>query len=298
MTRFQSGLIVPRIEIEAAEDEEEDATRTIRETAGNRKGRTTQRLFHISQQAFNSPTIRSQVTPGHPMNKEVIYRNLSFLDGLLLLQLSDSQVDQENVRPTEAELSFFRQVHIPEVDFRDNSFPTLALAEGDRFVTKAGNASGYILAIRQVGPVRMAACRQHFNGTQPLTKQHVQRYIPVRSLDHHILRIPRVLELLDRVIVVDGLGEIGQLGRVIDIAVDGMVTFQPIEPPPSKSNDKTSGPNTSVSAPMADLSICFQCGDWVEVTRGPHAQRKAFIIGLRAGGAAELYDVSRELLQF
>ncbi|KAJ7800168.1 hypothetical protein B0H13DRAFT_1932763 [Mycena leptocephala] len=210
------------------------------------------------------------------------------------------KVDQGNVRPTEAELDFFRQVHIPEVDLRDPSFPTLALAEGDRFVTKSsgpGRTSGYILAIHQVGAQRMAACREHFNGTQRLAKQHVERYIPVHALDHHILRIPHLLEPLDRVIVVDGVGEMGQVGRIIDIAPDGIVTFQPVESPPSKAKDKTAvsstTQNTPVSLPMADLSICFQCGDWVEVTRRPRAQQKGFIISLRAGGVAEVYDPNR-----
>jgi hypothetical protein len=104
------------------------------------------------------------------------------------------------------------------------------------------------------------------------------------------------------VIVVDGVGEMGQVGRVIDIAPDGIVTFQPVESLPSKAKDKTAVPsttqNTPVSLPMADLSICFQCGDWVEVTHGPHAQQKGFIISLRAGGVAEVYDVSRDFVEF
>ncbi|KAJ7807243.1 hypothetical protein B0H13DRAFT_2386553 [Mycena leptocephala] len=300
ITRVDYGLVVPRIK--PVEDEQEDAMRAIRQAkpGGSRKVRPAPKLFYTSEQAFNSPTIMGRVTAGNPINKEVLYGNWCFLDGLLLLQLTGSELDQGNVRPTEAELEFFHRVHIPEVDFRDNSFPTLALAEGDRFVTKdlgPGRTSGYILAIRQVGSQRMAACRRHFNGTQRLAKQHVERYIPVHSLDHHILRIPRVLDLLDRVIVVDGDGEIGQLGRVIDVALDGMVTFQPIETPPTKSNEKSgecsTAPNTSVSCPMAHLSICFQCGDWVEVRRGPHAQRKGFVIGLRAGGVAEVYDPNR-----
>ncbi|KAJ7886951.1 hypothetical protein B0H13DRAFT_2342691 [Mycena leptocephala] len=300
ITRVDYGLVVPRIK--PVEDEQEDATRVFRQAmpAASRKARPAPKLFYTSQEALNSPTIMGRVTLGNQINKEVLYGSGCFLDGLLLVQLSASELDQGNVRPTEAELDFFRQVHIPEVDFRDNRFPTLALAEGDRFVTKSlgvERTSGYILAIRQVGSQRMAACRQRFNGTQPLAKQHVEHYLPVRSLDHHILRIPRELELLNRVIVVDGDSEVGQLGRVIDIVLDGMVTFEPIESPPAKSNDKSgvlsTGPNGPVSCPMAHLSICFQCGDWVEVRRGPHAQRKGFIIGLRTGGVAEVYDPNR-----
>jgi hypothetical protein len=294
----EQALIVPRMK--PIEDEHEDSWRAIRQAMPrkSRQVRPPQQLFYSSQEAFHSPTLMGQVKPGNPACKEVLLGNFSFLDGLLQLQVSESQVDQGNVQPTEAELHFFRQVHIPQVDLRDDAFPTLALAEGDRFVTKVGRASGYILAIRQVGSERMAACRQHFNGTQPLMKQHVQRYIPVRSLQHHILRIPHLLQPLDRVIVVDGVGEIGQLGRVLDITPDGIVTFQPIESPPSKVKDNTAVPsttqNTPVSLPMADLSICFQCGDWVEDTRGPHAQQKGFVISLRAGGVAEVYDVSRD----
>ncbi|KAJ7909807.1 hypothetical protein B0H13DRAFT_1877309 [Mycena leptocephala] len=277
ITRLNTGLVIPRIK--AVEDEQEDAMRATHQTAGSRKVRPPP-TFYNSQQAFSSPTFMGRVTVGNEKQRGLYGTGPSWM--VSSLQLSASQVDQGNVRPTEVELDFSSSPH-PRSGLARPQLSDFGAREGDRFVTKSsgpGRTSGYILAIRQ----RLEA--------------HVS-YIPVHSLDHHILRIPRLLEPLDRVIVVDGIGEMGKWGAS-STSPDGIVTFQPVESPPAKPKTRQRCFNNAkylVSLPMADLSICFQCGDWVEVTRGPRAQQKGFIISLRAGGVAEVYDFNALTLE-
>ncbi|KAJ7605601.1 hypothetical protein DFH06DRAFT_1348571 [Mycena polygramma] len=81
------------------------------------------------------------------------------------------------------------------------------------------------------------------------------------------------------------------MGRVIDIdESEGTVTFAVIEPPPGKDGKVSGAALEPVSRFMSELEICFQAGDWVEVTRGPRSGECAFIVCLRRGGVAELFD--------
>ncbi|KAJ6449093.1 hypothetical protein C8R47DRAFT_1230777 [Mycena vitilis] len=235
-----------------------------------------------------------------------------YLGGLLHLRISDEQVNQRFhpfhcPPPSQAEIDLFRPVTIREVGLPDHTFPALAISEGDRVVTgrplvgTVGTNGAkftvdigtplFVLATAMVGERRFAAVAQHFYGTQRLAEKHVAGYTPVVNLQHHILRVPRVLQQYDRVRVVAGLCVDEQMGRVIDIdETHGTVTFAPIQPPPGKDGKVSDEGLEPVTRCMCDLEMCFQAGDWVEVTRGPRRGEGAFIVCLRPGGVAELYD--------
>ncbi|KAJ7602012.1 hypothetical protein DFH06DRAFT_1153215 [Mycena polygramma] len=271
-----------------------------------------QRVKPSPQLFAKGPTVRGRVADRRGITVEDNHtwhcEGRRYLGGLLHLRISDEQVEQRFHAdhcppPTDEEIELFRPVTIREVGIPDTTFPALAISEGDRVVTSrliaadlgdgrkyliAPNTPFYVLAVELVGRKRFAAVSHHFYGTQRLASKFVEGYLPTSDLRHHILRVPRVLQPGDRVRVVEAEE---QMGRVIDIdESEGTVTFAVIEPPPGKDGKVSGAALEPVSRFMSELEICFQAGDWVEVTCGPRSGECAFIVCLRRGGVAELFD--------
>ncbi|KAJ7619867.1 hypothetical protein DFH06DRAFT_1144320 [Mycena polygramma] len=306
--RDRRALVVPRL----PENDPVASERLMRAKSHTAKqeAKPSPRLFGTGHNARGRVADHNDVTVENHQTHH--HQGRRYLGGLLHVRIFDEQVEQRFHAfhcppPSQAEIDLFRPVTIREVGLPDHTFPALAVSEGDRVVTRRpivatiqtngakytidAGTTFFILAIELVGQRRFAAVTHHFYGTQRLAEKHVEGYIPVVNLQHHILRVPRVLQRYDRVRVVAGLYVDEQMGRVIDIDEShGTVTFAPIEPPPGKDGQVSGAALEPVTRFMCDLEMCFQAGDWVEVTRGPRSSEGAFIVCLRRGGVAELFN--------
>lgn len=245
-----------------------------------------------------------------------VYGGITYLQGLLAKPVAVERLSQKNVNPTEEEMEGFRHVVHQRVDFADHAPDALGIATGDRVVVakdffRARSEkdpqwkdcrAGWILAIRVIESERVAAVCKNYghNSTQTQVPPDSVFYVPVRHLEHHVLRIPRTLEIQDRVLVVDGKYT-GEMGRVVELHTDPLVvgkytvTLQPLPPPREKGaeNDTTGAVvPPAITVDRSQVVPVFMRGDYVEITRGPHKNRSGFIVEVRYFGVVSIFQAS------
>ncbi|KAJ7623117.1 hypothetical protein DFH06DRAFT_1142901 [Mycena polygramma] len=283
--RDRRALVVPRLP-ENDPVASERLMRTKNHTA-KQEAKPSPRLFGTGHNARGRVADRNDVTVENQQTHH--HQGRRYLGGLLHVRIFDEQVEQRFHAfhcppPSQAEIDLFRPVTIREVGLPDHTFPALAVSEGDRVVTRRP-----IVATIQTNGAKYTidAGTPFFILAIELVGQRSDSQVV--NLQHHILRVPRVLQQYDRVRVVAGLYVDEQMGRVIDIDEShGTVTFAPIEPPPGKDGKVSGAALEPVTRFMCDLEMCFQAGDWVE--RGPRSGEITFIVCLRRGGVAELFN--------
>ncbi|KAJ7740321.1 hypothetical protein B0H16DRAFT_1729018 [Mycena metata] len=193
--------------------------------------------------------------------------------------MSVERFSQKNVNPTDEEMEGFRHVVDHRVDFADRAPDALAVAPGDRVVVMEDFVrirsekypewndcrAGWVVTTRMIESEWFAAvCRNYgHNSTQATVPRGSMFYIPVRYLEHHILRVPRTVELHDRVVVVDG-EHTGEMGRVVG----------PLSGPTENENPPP------ITVNRCQVALAFMRGDYVEITRGPYRKHSGFIVQL------------------
>ncbi|KAJ7163181.1 hypothetical protein C8R46DRAFT_1037154 [Mycena filopes] len=200
---------------------------------------------------------------------------------------SSSHLAQVDIIPTEAEMAPFRVVRHPKVAIADDAPGLPAVAPGDRVVVRKGAAagvqadlgwkdldSGWVVAVEMIDNKRIAAVSRVW----PPAKGECF-FIRARHLTHHLLGIPRRLNLQERITVVIG-GYTGRTGRVVALT-DGFVTLDAV------SSQNANGAERLRVHP-SQVMHAFMLGDWVEIVRGKHQGMTGFIVNFCDCGAAEV----------
>ncbi|KAJ7111120.1 hypothetical protein C8R46DRAFT_1240426 [Mycena filopes] len=235
-----------------------------------------------------------------------VYRGIRYLQGLLTITVQPNDFTQRDVYETDEEMEGFRHVVHSTVDFADETgTDALAIAPGDRVVVSNAyrtarvkddaawreRRGGWVVTIRTIESTRYAAvCETYHNGVESAIPRKCVFYAPAAALRHHALRVPRTVQIHDRVLVVDG-EHTGQDGRVVAMMGD-TITLQPLPPPiesEKRANDWPELPKP-ITVPMKKTTLLFTIGDYVEVTRGGYKTRKGMIIALKNFGIAHVFD--------
>ncbi|KAJ7270893.1 hypothetical protein C8J57DRAFT_1602967 [Mycena rebaudengoi] len=222
---------------------------------------------------FNSRLV-SNAYPSEPLtkyNSATVFRGEVYRCGLLECDLKKGDLNGLDVRPTDEELSLFRDSGHPDLRgaYRDG-FKDLALSEGDPVVFIESGQEGSIKLIEEQVVRRALFCPSE-------GKEADSFLVPVKQLRHQLLWNPPTLSFGERVRVVSGADHLGDWGTVEAIDDHHGVTIQP------------DGPLLAFMVPFECIEKYFKLGDFVQVFEGNLKGRIGWIVGFRGSGGIDVY---------